>query len=96
MYKFYGGKYPVADLLSPKKRPVKEAIEASIRVNERRYDSLLWVSLSYLLWISTGTVWVENFVQFQILPYLENFAGINSTFHAYNFCVMSHPRKTRN
>ncbi len=42
------------------------------------------------------TVRVENFVQFQILPYLENFAGINSTFHVYNFRVISHPRKTRN
>ncbi len=39
---------------------------------------------------------VENFVQFKILPYLENFAGINSTFHVYNFRVISHPRKTRN
>ncbi len=36
---------------------------------------------------------MENFVQFQILPYLENFAGINSTFHVYNFRVISHPRK---
>ncbi len=39
---------------------------------------------------------VEHFVQFQILPYLEHFAGINSTFHVYNFRVISHPRKTRN
>ncbi len=37
---------------------------------------------------------VENFVQFQIMPYLENFADINSTFHVYNFRVISHPRKT--
>ncbi len=35
------------------------------------------------------TVRVENFVQFLILPYLENFAGINSTFHVYNFCVQA-------
>ncbi len=28
---------------------------------------------------------VENFVQFKILPYLENFAGINSTFHGIIF-----------
>ncbi len=28
---------------------------------------------------------VEIFVQFKILPYFENFAGINSTFHVYNF-----------
>ncbi len=48
------------------------------------------------LTISHYTVRVENFVQFQILPYLENFACVNSTFHVYNFRVISHPRKTRN
>ncbi len=44
------------------------------------------------------TVRVENFEggKFRAIPYLENFAGINSTFHVYNFRVMSHPRKARN
>ena len=42
------------------------------------------------------TVRVENFVQFKILPYLENFVGINSAVHVYNFRVISHSRKTQN
>ncbi len=35
----------------------------------------------------------ENFRQFKIL---QNFAGINSTFHVYNFRVISHSQKMRN
>ncbi len=38
---------------------------------------------------------VENFV-FKIVSYLDIFVGSNSTFHVYNFRVISHPRKTRN
>ncbi len=37
-----------------------------------------------------------KFRAIQDFAYLENFAGSNSTFHEYNFRVISHPRKTRN
>ncbi len=37
------------------------------------------------------TVRVENFVQFKIVSYLENFAGSNSTCHMYKFRVIMQP-----
>ncbi len=58
---------------------------------------LIWTSQTFIpLPYGWKISRVENFVQFQILPYLENFAGINSTFHVYKFRVMSHPRKIWN
>ncbi len=48
-----------------------------------------------------NTVRVDIFegVKFRVIQdfaLLQIFAGINSTFHVYNFRVISHPRKTRN
>ncbi len=44
---------------------------------------------------NTVRVRVENFVQFKILPYLENFAGINSTSHMYIIFVSSATHEKR-
>ncbi len=39
---------------------------------------------------------MENFVQFKILSYLENFAGSNSTFHVYtSTCIIFEKRENQ-
>ncbi len=48
-----------------------------IRVNTAILNIILLMNILYGWKISR----VEIFVQFKILPYLENFAGSNSTFH---------------
>ncbi len=65
------------------------------------YDNFMKVKLNTNTLVYSYTVRVENFEggkfrAIKIVSYLENFAGSNSTFHVYNFRVISHPRKTRN